>query len=395
MKITGLRTYISNSPPQTKPKNGETRASAFKTWMFVKIETDAGISGWGEGSGEWLSPIVEKAVHEYEPMLVGRDPTDFQVLWEDLQNRLPWKGGSVFGSAVAAIDMALHDITGKAWGVPVYKLLGGRRRDRVRVYDGGIAFGSTPAEARAKARADIERGSRAMKGVPLEGRGTQLDRDALMRASDVLHAVRDEVGDEIALMIDCHASPLPELSILLAELVADTRPLFLEEPCKVGSVEALEAVKSKTTIPIATGEKLYSVRDFKELIDRRSCAILQPDGAHAFGITGLRRIGAAAAEQQMLMAPHGGIGPVYFAALMHADAAMQNFLIQEGSTLWHTPWFDDLVEHDWVLDEGYIELNDRPGLGIEVNEEAVAARAYDEPMPFRQYRHVDGSWAGW
>ena len=394
MKITGLRTYVSNFPAPTTPKQSDVHGAA-KTWLFVKIETDAGISGWGEGSGEWLSSIVRTAVQEYEPLLVGRDPTDVGALWEDLQNRLPWKGGSVFGSAVAAIDMALYDITGKAWDVPVYKLLGGRRRDRVRVYDGGIAFGVTPEEARAQARADIEHGARALKGVPLEGRRTPIDRDALKRASDVLHAVRDEVGDEIELMLDCHGSPLPELSILLAELVADTRPLFLEEPCKVGSIEALEAVQTKTTIPIATGEKLFTLRDFKDLIERRACAILQPDGAHAFGITGLRRIAEAAAEQQMLMAPHGGsVGPIYFAALMHSAAATPNFLIQEGSTRSHSPWFDDLVEHDWVLDEGYIELNDRPGLGIEVNEEAVAKRSYD-PMGFRQYRHFDGSWAGW
>ena len=402
MKITGIKTYMANCPPPSGPSGGspageqERMSSSFKTWLFLKIETDTEISGWGEGSGEWLSPIVQKTLHEWEPLLVGRDPTDIGVIWEDIQNRLPWKGGPVFGSAVAAIDMALHDITGKAWGVPVYKLLGGRRRERIKLYTGGLSFGGSDEEARATARAAVERGSRGLKGVPLEGRSWPMDGQALKRSSEIFRAVREEVGESVELMVDLHASPVPELAIAFAELIADSRPLFLEEPCKVGSVEALAQVSHKSPVPIATGEKLFTLRQFQELIDRRACAFLQPDGAHAFGITGLMRIARAAAEQQMLVAPHGGgTGPIVLSAYMHADAAMENFLIQEATMGLPGGCFDDLVDHDWQLRDGHIELNDRPGLGIDVHEEAVARVPYDQAMAFRQYRHADGSWSGW
>ena len=399
MKITGIKTYISNCSRQSKAPAREatdqTRGSSFKTWLFLKVETDAGIHGWGEGSGEWLSPIVQKTLHEWEPLLVGRDPTDIGATWEDIQNRLPWKGGPVFGSAVAAIDMALHDITGKAWGVPVYKLLGGRRRDRIKVYDGGISFAGSVDQARERARSTVERGSRGLKGNPLEGRRWPMDRREIEHSSNIVHAVREEVGDSIELMLDCHGSPTPELAIAFAESVAGAGVLFLEEPCKVGSVNALAEISGRSPIPIATGEKLFTLGQFRELIDQRACAFLQPDLSHCFGITGLLRIASAAAEEQMLMAPHGGIGPILLSAYMHADAAMENFLIQEGSTAWHVGCFDDLVEHDWVLNDGHIELNDRPGLGIDVQEDAVAQMPYDEAMAFRHYRHADGSWSGW
>lgn len=399
MKITGIKTYISNCyTGRSSPGAGageEGRGSAFKTWLFLKVETDAGIAGWGEGSGEWLSPTVQKTLHEWEPLLVGRDPTDIGVIWEDLQGRLPWKGGPVFGSAVAAIDMALHDITGKAWGVPVYKLLGGKRRDRIKVYDGAIRFSGTAPEARQAARRAVETGSRGLKGNPLEGRTWPMDRRELARSSDIFHAVREEVGDAVELMLDCHGSPTPELSIAFAEQVADAGPLFLEEPCKVGSVDALAQVSLRSPVPVATGEKLFTLREFREIIARRACAFLQPDAAHSFGITGLMRIAGAAAEQQMLMAPHGGIGPILFSAYMHADSAMPNFLIQEGSPAWFQNCFDGLVDHGWALDDGHVELNERPGLGIEVDEEAVARMPYERAMAFRQYRHADGSWSGW
>ena len=398
VKITGIKTYMSNCSRDggaARRSGAERRGSSFKTWLFLKVETDSDIFGWGEGSGEWLSPLVQKTLLDWEPLLVGRDPTDIGVLWEDVQSRFPWKGGPVFGSAVAAIDMALHDITGKAWGVPVYKLLGGRRRDRIKVYDGGISFGGTPDEAQAAARAAIERGSRGLKGNPLEGRSWPMDGQELDRSAEIFHAVREEVGDSIELMLDCHGSPTPELAIAFAGLVAASRPLFLEEPCKVGSIEALAQISQRSPVPIATGEKLFTLRQFRELIDRRACAFLQPDVAHCFGITGLMHIARAAAEEQMLMAPHGGIGPIVLSAYMHADAAMENFLIQEGSTAWQAGCFDDLVDHDWVLADGHIGLSDRPGLGIDIREDAVAKMPYDEVMAFRQYRHSDGSWSGW
>lgn len=398
MRIIGIKTYMFNV--DTRQRNiehaaaGEVLFSQFKTWLFLKIETDAGISGWGEGSGEWLSPMVRTTLHEWEPLLVGCDPTDIHVIWEDIQNRLPWKGGAVFGSAIAAIDMALHDITGKAWGVPVYKLLGGRRRNRIKVYDGSLYFGGSTDDARRMARESVGYGFNGLKGNPLEGRSWPMDRREIDRCAAIVHAVRDEVGPGVELMLDTHGSPTPELAIDFARAVANARPLFIEEPCKFGSVDALEQISRSSPVPIAMGEKLFTYQEFKEVIDRRACAFLQPDIAHSFGITNFMHIAHAAAQQQMLMAPHNAGGPIYFSALMHADASIENLLIQEANLSWFLR-FGEWADHDWVLKDGYIELNDRPGLGIEIREDVVATGSFDRSMDFRQYRHADGSWKGW
>lgn len=177
-------------------------------------------------------------------------------------------------------------------------------------------------------------------------------------------------------------------------MVAPYQPLFLEEPCKVGSVQALKEISKRSPVPIATGEKLFSYRDFKEVIDARACAFLQPDVSHSFGIDNLLHISRRAEEMQMLMAPHNAGGPIHFAALMHADSAINNFLIQEVSGTWFRR-FGRYVDHDLTLKDGFVAVPERPGLGIEVKEADIAKLPYDQRMPFRQYRHADGSWKGW
>ena len=396
MRITGIRTYMFNvdtSQGRPDPGGGERQFSAFKTWLFLKVESDSGLCGWGEGSGEWLSPIVRTALHEWEELLVGRDPLDVTAICDDIADRLPWKGGPVFGTAIAAINMALYDLAGKVLRVPVYQLLGGRKRDCVRIYHGGINFASVE-EARADARAAVEGGARGLKGNPLETRTSPMDHRALEWSTRIVEAVRDEVGPEIELMLDAHGSPNPALSIAFAEMVAPYRPLFLEEPCKVGSVEALAEISRRSPVPIATGEKFFSFREFKEVIDARACAFLQPDVSHSFGLDNYLHVARLADDAQMLMAPHNAGGPIHFAALMHANSCIGNFLIQEAPGAWFHG-FSEYVEHDFGLEEGYVVLPDRVGLGIEVKEDQVAALPYDGRMSYRQYRHADGSWKGW
>ena len=397
MKITQIKTYMFNvSTGQTRfdAKNKQPISSPFKTWLFLKLETNAGLSGWGEGSGEWLSPIVRTTLHEWEELLIGRDPLDVSALCEDITNRLPWKGGPVLGSAIAAVNMALYDIAGKALKVPVYRLLGGRRRDRILIYDnGGLNFDSIE-QARKQARAAVAAGARGLKGNPLEGRTWAMDRRELEHCASVVKAVREDVGPDIELLLDTHGSPTPELSIAFANMVAPYRPLFLEEPCKVGSVDVLKEVSAKSPVPIATGEKLFSYRDFKAVIDVRACAFLQPDVSHSFGIDNFLDVARLADDAQMLMAPHNAGGPIHFAALLQADAVISNFLIQEVSGAWFRR-FSDYIDHDFRLKDGFVELPDRPGLGIDVKEEDIAKLPYDKRMSYRQYRHADGSWKGW
>ncbi len=395
MKITGIKTYKFSVPTGQQtldPHTGEMLYSKTKAWLFLKIDTDAGIVGWGEGSGSWITDAVDEMLQRWSDLLVGQDPLCAAALTEDILNRLAWKGGGVLGTASAAVNIALYDIAGKAWGVPVHTILGGNRRDRVRVYSNGGSFAS-PEKAVEAALAAKSLGYAGVKGNPLETRTWAMDLEAVELSAACVAAVREAVGPGFDILMDTHGSPTPEISIELARRVAPYRPLFLEEPVKVGSVEALMEVSRKSPVPIATGEKLYTLREFKALVDRRACAYLQPDVTHCCGITGLMDIAGLARQSQMLMAPHNAGGPLCNAATLHADAATDNFLIQEYTHCFFEQ-FDRYVEHDWVVKDGYVNISDAPGLGVEVKESDIAGLPY-EPVAYRQYRHEDGSWKGW
>ena len=395
MKITATKTYKFSVPTGQSLSDGHTGeliSSTSKTWLFFKIETDAGLCGWGEGSGEWLVPAVEATLKEWQVLLIGRDPLQYREITEDIENRLPWKGGPVFGTAIAAIDAALHDLAGKAWNVPVHALLGGKRRDKIRVYSNGGSFAS-PQEAASGARHTKALGFAGVKGNPLESRTWPMDAVAIEHSVACVAAMRHEVGTDFDILLDAHGRPTPEMSIEFARRVANCRPLFLEEPVKTGSVEALLEVTHKSPVPIATGEKLFTLDQFQSLITARACAYLQPDLTHCFGLTGLLAVAQAAEAEQMLMAPHNAGGPLCTAATLQADALMNNFLIQETNHFWLSI-YDSYVEHDWQVQDGYIALSDAPGLGVEVKEADISTLPY-EPMAYRQYRHADGSWKGW
>ena len=393
MKITGIKTYKFSVPTGQNvldPHTGQLLSSTAKPWLFLKIETNEGITGWGEGSGEWLVPSIEATLHEWSCLLVDQDPLKVVALTEDITNRIPWKGGPVFGTAIAAINMALYDIAGKAWGVPVHTILGGQKRERLRVYCGGTIFRS-PEEAVSEVHRAIDQGYAGIKGNPLEDRTWPMDISVVENCTLCVAAIREAIGSEFDILLDAHGSPTPELSVEFAHRVSAYQPLFLEEPVKVGSLEALMEVKQKSPVPIATGEKLFTVRDFLPLINQRACAFLQPDTGHCFGITTMVEIARNAEQAQMLMAPHMAAGPVLYAATLQADAVMNNFLIQETHGFTE---FNRCIEHNWIIKDGYINISQDPGLGIKVKEEDISQFNY-EPLPYRQYRHLDGSWKGW
>ena len=395
MKITGVQTFkfsVATGQQERDPVTGETIASTEKGWLLLKLDTDAGLAGWGEGTGEWLIEPVEAQLHAWRELLLGADPLRVAALTEDLTDRLPWKGGPVLGCAAAAVNIALYDLVGKAWGVPVHTVLGGRRRERVRVYSNGGSFAS-PEAAAAGAVAAQRQGYAGIKGNPLETRATPLDPAAIEHSRACVAAMREAAGPELEILLDSHGSPLPELSLAFARAVAPSRPLFIEEPVKVGSVAALAEVSRRSPVPIATGEKLFTVAQFKELTDCRACAILQPDITQCFGIHRMLEIARLADAQQMLMAPHNTCGPVGHAAAIHADAVMGNFLIQETTASFFTQ-FERFAEHPFQVKEGYMNVPDEPGLGVTVKEADIARLPY-RPTAFRQYRHADGSWKGW
>jgi galactonate dehydratase len=394
VKITSVQTYKFSVPlgQETRdPATGERLSSTAKPWLLLAIDTDTGITGWGEGTGEWLTEPVEAMLLSWRELLIGRDPLPVVAICDDIQDRLPWKGGPVIGSAIAAINAALYDIAGKAWGVPVHTILGGKRRDRVRVYSGiSLSDVETAVDGALAVR---DRGYAGVKGNPLETRTSPMDAAAVDHTTRCVRSMREAVGEAFDLLLDAHGSPTPELSLACAAGIAPYRPLFLEEPVKVGSLAALLEVSRKSDVPIATGEKLFHLRDFLPLIEARACAYLQPDVCHCFGITGLVEIGRAAREAQMLMAPHNAGGPLALAASLSADAVMPNFLIQEMGDEWFQR-FSEYVEHDWSIADGYISLSDAPGLGLSVKVQDIVNLPY-EPLPYRQYRHADGSWKGW
>jgi galactonate dehydratase len=394
MRITELKTYKFSVPTGQgvrDPETGELLCSAAKPWLFLKLETDAGISGWGEGSGEWLVPPVEATLHSWRELIVGRDPLPAEALCEDILNRLPWKGGPVLGTAIAAVNAALFDIAGRSWGVPVPTILGGPRRHRVRVYS-GIPL-DEPEQAADAAVELQEQGYAGAKGNPLETRTWPLDHAAISRSVRCVAAVRDATGPEFSILLDAHGSPTPELGLELARQLSPYAPLLLEEPVKTGSVEALLTVSRSSPVPIAVGEKLFSLGEFLPLVQRRACAFLQPDLTHCGGLSGTLEIARAAATAQMLMAPHNAGGPLALAATLALDAVTPNFLIQEMNQAWFAR-FGDFVEHDWQISDGHINVSTLPGLGVEVKEADIQALDYS-PLPYRQYRHGDGSWKGW
>jgi L-alanine-DL-glutamate epimerase-like enolase superfamily enzyme len=324
VKITSVQTYKFSVPlgQETRdPATGERLSSTAKPWLLLAIDTDTGITGWGEGTGEWLTEPVEAMLLSWRELLIGRDPLPVVAICDDIQDRLPWKGN------------------------------------------------------------------------PLETRTSPMDAAAVDHTTRCVRSMREAVGEAFDLLLDAHGSPTPELSLACAAGIAPYRPLFLEEPVKVGSLAALLEVSRKSDVPIATGEKLFHLRDFLPLIEARACAYLQPDVCHCFGITGLVEIGRAAREAQMLMAPHNAGGPLALAASLSADAVMPNFLIQEMGDEWFQR-FSEYVEHDWSIADGYISLSDAPGLGLSVKVQDIVNLPY-EPLPYRQYRHADGSWKGW
>ena len=393
MKITGIKTYKFTAAKDSDirdPRSGRLLAATpAKDWLFLKIETNTELVGWGEGSGEWLTAPVEALLHDWEPLLIGCDPLHTAAICDDITNRLPWKGGAVFGTAIAAIDIALHDLAGKAWDVPIHTLLGGARRRQLRVYRGGDI--SSPEKAAASAKEIQAAGYAGIKGNPLEERTWPMDEEALANSTAVVAAIRQAAGASFDIMLDTHGSPQPELSIEYARRVAPYRPLFLEEPCKVGSIEALLEIARKSPVPIATGEKLFDLAAFEPLIQSRAAAFLQPDIGHCFGLSHYMGIARRAEQQQMLMAPHLGMGGLLYLASLHADAATNNFLIQESGDI---SAFDKYMEHDLKIADGYIAAPAGPGLGVEVKEADIAQLPH-VPMEYRHYRHADGSWKGW
>lgn len=371
MKITKLETIY------VKPR-----------WVFLKMHTDEGLVGWGEPIVEGWSQTTAAAVHEMGRYLIGQDPRHIERHWQALYRSGFYRGGPILCSALSGIDQALWDIRGKELGLPVHEILGGPVRERIRIYTG--AGGSTPDECRASGRAAREAGFTAVKtGVP---QSVRFIESAAFVASFVerMEALREGTGDDVDIAIDFHGRVSPAQSIRLAKALEPMHPLFIEEPCLPENVDALVQVARSTTIPIATGERLFTRFGFREVLEKGGAAVLQPDLSHAGGISEVRRIAAMAETYYCSIAPHCPLGPIALAACLQIDACTPNFLCQEQVTMGEghlvTPF-----KHS----AGHIEVPKGPGLGIEVDEAAIEALRYDGSWETPRDWYEDGSLADW
>jgi galactonate dehydratase len=367
-------------------------------WLFLRIDTDEGISGWGEPIVEGRAHTVATAVGELLELIEGQDPGRIEDHWQTLAKGGFYRGGAVLSSALAGIDQALWDIKGKALGVPVYELLGGPVRDRVRVY-GGL-YGLTDAELVESARRQIDGGLTMVKLNPAE-LVAHLDTPAALRGIvDRVETVRDAIGFDVDLALDCHGRLSTPMARRLLAKLEPYEPVFVEEPVLPEYSAHLGAIAAGTPIPIATGERLYSRWDFRDVL-ASGIAVAQPDLSHAGGISEVRRIAAAAETHDVALAPHCPLGPIAFAACVQVDVATPNFLAQEQSLgLGYHPDADQL---DYLADpsvfvtrKGHIDRPTGPGLGIEIDVDAVR-RAAEHGHRWRNpvWRHADGSLGSW
>jgi galactonate dehydratase len=369
-----------------------------RDWIFVRVETDEpGLVGWGEASLGWHTRAVCGAIEDVGPLILGRDPRHVERLWQ-LMVRAPYfRSGIVAMSAVAGIDQALWDIKAKALGVPLFELLGGPVRDRVRTYVNlGSELGGDARDPSAWAEAALaarEAGFDAMKVYPVAP-ARSLEGTAFVRETEKLVAtVREAAGDEADIMVDLHGRTSPAMAIQIGRALEPYRPWFLEEPCQPGNVDAMVEVARALPIPIAAGERLATRNEFCELLDERACSVIQPNVCYCGGVSELRRIAALAESSLVVVAPHNPNGPIGTMVSIHLALAIPNFLILEqvrGDVPWRREIVDDVLE----THRGYAPTPTRPGIGLELMEEVAVAHPGSSPAPHLAFG-PDGAMLDW
>lgn len=368
-------------------------------WLFLKIETDEGIIGWGEPIIEGRAHTVKACVEELMEYLIGKDPLRIEDHWNMLYRSGFYRGGPIVMSAIAGIDQALWDIKGKYYNTPIYQLLGGACRDSIKVYS--WIGGDRPSDVGEAAKGVVESGFTAVKMNGTEELQYIDSYEKIDQAVERIAAVRHAVGNNIGIGIDFHGRVHKPMAKVLAKELEPFRPMFIEEPVLTENNEALKEIAQHTSIPIATGERMFSRWDFKHVLAEGHVDIIQPDLSHAGGITECKKIATMAEAYDVALAPHCPLGPIALAACLHVDATAHNAFIQEQSLGIHYNRGSDLL--DYIKDksvfdyqDGYAKIPQGSGLGIEVDEGYVRKQAeighnWKNPV----WRHKDGSIAEW
>ena len=353
-------------------------------WLFLKIHTNAGIVGLGEPIVEGRALTVAAAVKEIEPYLKGKDPRQVVHHWQAIYRHAFYRGGPILTSALSGIDMALWDIKGKALGVPVYELLGGPTRRRVRVY----AHAGTPERLKAR----LAQGFTAFKTQPATRRPARyVETLAQVRhAAESFAELRKAAGDEVDIAVDFHGAISPATAKLLIKALEPFQPMFIEEPVQAQNHDIMAEIARGTHLPIATGERVFTKWGFREVLEKKAATILQPDLCHAGGITEVRLIAGMAEAYYAAIAPHNPLGPISLAAGVQIAASIPNFLCQEQVSLG-----EGYVKRPFVVRQGYIDVPTGPGLGVELDEEALAGKIGHDWKNPEAYDKDDGSVMDW
>jgi galactonate dehydratase len=358
-------------------------------WLFVKVSTDEGIAGWGECLGDKAFVIAE-AVRSYEHVLLGEDPARIIHLVQRMYRHAFWRGGPVLNAAISGIEMALWDIQGKRLGVPVYQLLGGKVRERIRVYRHIGSY--EPTEIAEQARQRVQEGYTAVKFCPLPALHPLESAAVIEKAVELVAAAREAVGNKVDILLDFHGRATPAIATQLEYELRPYRPFFIEEPVLPENVDALASVTRNAVIPIATGERLFTRFGFRQVLEKGAAQVLQPDPCICGGIFETRHIAAMAEAYYVTLAPHNPYGPINLAACLQIDACAPNFVIQEFVHLG-----EGYLKNPFTVHEGYIEVPAAPGLGIEVDEDYLREHPLaPKPDPGSGFfHHDDGSVAEW
>jgi galactonate dehydratase len=352
-------------------------SAGWRTWVFVRLRTDNGLTGWGEATLVFADAAVLGAIEDLREFVIGIDPLQIEGFWSSRFYRTIFHGPS-FYSAVAGVEHALWDLAGKHLGVPVYQLVGGACRQRVRLYANTWFLGArTPEEYAERASSVVASGWDAIKFDPLPGSLLMASRGELRSAVEKVRAVREAVGPAVDILIECHGRLSPESAIRFAKEIVEFRPMWIEEPVPAHNPESMRKVRAHTTIPVASGERLATRWQFRELLDLEAVDIVQPDMTQVGGLSEAKKVADMAAAHGVTVAPHCPRGPIATAVGLHFAASTSNFLILEYPTdLGRVPWRQDLVAVPEQIVDGHMSLPTAPGLGVELIEaELVKHRA--------------------
>ncbi|MGH6861113.1 MAG: galactonate dehydratase, partial [Phyllobacterium sp.] len=371
--------------------------AGLRNWIFVRVETSVdGLVGWGEATLEWKTRAVTGAIEDIEPLLIGQDPRDIEGIYRRILKQGFWRLGVIGMTAVSGIEMALWDIFGKSVGLPVWRLLGGKVRERVKVYT-HLGLGQQDAvygsfgeqEVVDRALAVIDKGYRALKVVFIPYVHMTANGKSLRQVDNSMRALREAVGDDIDIMVDFHGRCGSWGAALeFARALQPYRPMFIEEPLPPQDVKGLIKLSQHCPVPLATGERLIGREEFELLVTERAIQIAQPDICHTGGLLETKKIASMCEMAGIGMAPHNPLGPIAGAAALHFAVSTPNFTIQEEMS-GAVPWYSEVVQGPIRLVDGYWSVPEAPGLGVDVDEAIAAAHPYKQEPFITQAAVID------